>query len=265
MDEPKVPSSILITGASSGIGRALALAYAHSGTSLFLVGRDAVRLAEVAQACEAKGAAAQALRADVRDQSRMDQVIAQADSLAPLDLVIANAGINAVGADLDLRSHARDVFEVNMMGVVNTVLPALDAMRPRGRGQIALMSSFAGLRRVPSMPSYSASKAAVRVWGEALRVALLPHNIKVSVICPGFVGTGMAGDADGHARVSAEDAAQIIIKGLAANSGTIAFPPKAAMKEYAKAMVPPQIIEMAQRLRRRIGKASGPSHPMPSG
>lgn len=245
------PSSILITGASSGIGRALALSYARAGISLFLVGRDRRRLDEVARACAAQGAEAQGMRADVRDHEAMTSVIGEADEMAPLDLVIANAGINAVGADLDLRSRAREVFEVNMMGVVNTVLPALDLMRPRARGQIGLMSSFAGLRRVPSMPSYSASKAAVRVWGEALRVALIPHNIQVSVICPGFVDTSMAGDADGRAMVSAEDAAQIIRRGLADNLGTIAFPQKDAMKEYAKAMVPPPVIEMAQRFRGR--------------
>jgi len=251
MDEDRSgPSSILITGASSGIGRALALAYARLGVSLFLVGRDAIRLDEAARDCAARGAEARVFQADVRDQERMDAVIAEADAFAPLDLVVANAGINAVGADYDLRMRARDVFGVNMMGVVNTVLPALEVMRPRGRGQIALMSSFAGLRRVPSMPSYSASKAAVRVWGEALRVALLPHNIKVSVICPGFVDTGMAGGAEGRAMVDAEEAAQIIRQGLAENFGTIVFPKKAAMKEYAKAMVPPQVIEMARRLRR---------------
>lgn len=221
------PRSILITGASSGIGEALAELYAGPGVLLALTGRDGSRLATVAERCQAKGATVLAEAVDVADRTAVADFVARADAAAPLDLVIANAGISAglKGLD-DLDTHVRAIFAVNVDGVLNTVHPAVACMAARGRGQIALMSSLAGFRGMPGALAYSASKAAVRSYGEGLRGRLRPSGIRVSVICPGFVRSRMT------ARnrfpmpflMDAERAARIIRRGLRRDRARIAFP-----------------------------------------
>jgi len=221
------PRSLLITGTSSGIGEALAIAYAASGVSLALTGRDAMRLESVAAACRQRGAAVRAATVDVTDADAMARWIDTVDAAAPIDLVIANAGIGAgTGGGFESAEQTRAVFAVNVDGVVNTVLPLIPRFIGRGRGQIALMSSLAAFRGFPGAPTYCASKAAVRTWGEGLRGDLHRHDVEVSVICPGFVVTRMT--ARNKFRMpflmSVERAAAIIKRGLARNRGRIAFP-----------------------------------------
>jgi len=215
---------ILITGASSGIGEALALAYAAPGVVLSLSGRDQTRLERVADACRGKGAMANAAVHDVTDREAMAAWINARDLTAPIDLVIANAGISAgMGESVEV---TRRIFAVNLDGVLNTVLPALDLFRPRRRGHIAIISSLASFRGIGSAPAYCATKAAVRVWGEGLRGALAAENIGISVVCPGFVISRMTDVNKFHMPflMSAEHAAEIITRGLAHNKGRIAFP-----------------------------------------
>ena len=221
------PRSILITGASSGLGEGLARAYARPGAVLFLSGRDAPRLEAVTEAVRAAGALAHPRVIDVADRAVMEGWVAEAEALAPLDLVIANAGISAgTGKGGETAAQARAIFSVNLDGVLNTVLPALPAMRTRRRGQIALMSSLASFRGLGGAPAYCAAKAAVRLWGEGLRDWLADEGIAVSVICPGFVTTRMtAGNAFPMPfLMEVERAAQIIVRGLEENRGRIAFP-----------------------------------------
>src|SRR5690606_18853811 len=136
------PRHILITGASSGIGASLAQAYAAPGIRLSLGGRDEKRLAAVAELCLAAGAEVSQAQLDVRDAEAMARWIEHEDSAVPLDLVIANAGISAgTGGSGETPEQARRIFAVNCDGVVNTVLPAIDVMRRRRRGQIAIVSS----------------------------------------------------------------------------------------------------------------------------
>ncbi|MBI3507767.1 MAG: SDR family NAD(P)-dependent oxidoreductase, partial [Proteobacteria bacterium] len=160
--------SILVTGGSSGLGEAVARALARPGVSLALTGRDAGRLAGVAEACRLQGAAVEHAIVDVRDRAAMAGFIARIDAWRPLELVFANAGISAgtQGGPEDA-DQTKAILAVNVDGVVHTVQPALDAMSRRGTGQIALLSSLAGFRGLPGAPAYCASKAAVRVWGEA--------------------------------------------------------------------------------------------------
>lgn len=235
--------NILITGASSGLGSALALAYAGVDTHLFLSGRDADRLAETAIACRAKGAIATTAIVDVTDAARMTEWIAAADRLAPLDLVIANAGVSGgTGARRDEPAEqARRIFAVNLDGVVNTVLPAIDVMRPRKRGQIALMASLAGFRGLPSAPAYCASKAAVRVWGEALRGTLARDGIGVTVICPGFVRTRMTerNRFPMPFLMTSEKAAGLMRRGIDANRARLAYPWPMAASAWLLAALPP--------------------------
>lgn len=223
----RAPRSILITGASRGLGAALARAFAAPGVQLVLSARTQADLDSVAAGCRALGASASVAVADVTDAPAMAALIAAADEAGPLDLVLANAGISAgTAGGAESEAQTRRILAVNIDGVVNTVAPALDRMRRRGRGQIAIMSSLAGFRGYPGAPAYCASKAAIRVWGEALRARESALGIEVSVICPGFVRTAMtAGNAfPMPLLMDAEPAARIIRRGLARNRGRIAFP-----------------------------------------
>lgn len=182
--------TILITGASSGIGAALAVGYAAQGTTLLLLGRDVSRLEAVAEQCRARGANVQLGIIDVTDKEAMADFIARMDDATPIDLVIANAGISSGSFEGgETIAMAEKVFAVNFGGVIHTIHPLIDRMKARGRGHIAIMSSLAGICALPSAPAYSASKAAVRVYGDALRGMLRPHNVHVSVICPGWIRT----------------------------------------------------------------------------
>jgi NAD(P)-dependent dehydrogenase (short-subunit alcohol dehydrogenase family) len=219
--------SVLITGASSGLGAGLALAFAAPGVTLHLSGRDAHRLDEVARLCRAKGAQAHTSQVDVTDVAAMARWLEASESLRPLDLVIANAGISAgTGGGGETAEQMRKIFATNVDGVFNTVMPALPFLRARGRGQIGIMSSLAGFRGMPGAPAYCASKAAVRVWGEALRGELAPLGIGVSVICPGFVETPMTAvnRFSMPFLMKAEQASAIMARGLGENRGRIAFP-----------------------------------------
>src|SRR3546814_14054704 len=115
--------------------------------------------------------------------------IETADATAPLDLVVANAGISGGTGGLrhgEPEAQARAIFDTNLGGVLNTVHPAIDVMRPRRHGQIAVIASLASFRGMPGAPAYSASKAAARTYGAALRRVLRPHGIAVLTVCPGF-------------------------------------------------------------------------------
>ncbi len=184
---------VLITGASSGIGRALAEALAAPGMTLHLGGRDAARLAEAAAACSALGASVATRQADVRDASAMAAWIGGAGQL---DLVLANAGIGAgTGQGYERAEDARAVFETNVTGVLNTVIPAVAALaaQPAGpgglRGRIAVVASIASFVATPGAPAYSAAKAAVQRWAEALDATERRRGIRLHSICPGYIRT----------------------------------------------------------------------------
>ena len=221
------PRSILITGASSGLGEALAKAYAGPGVTVALSGRDGRRLEAVAEACRALGAEATAAVVDVTEPGAMSRWIEAADDARPLDLVIANAGISAgTGATDDPEAQALAIFAVNLTGVLNTVHPVLSRMRARRSGQIGLVSSVAAFRGLPGSPAYAASKAAVRIYGEGLRGWLAEDGVRVSVICPGFFDSRMTA-ANRYPMpliMPAERAAAIVKRGLARDKARIAFP-----------------------------------------
>ncbi len=224
----KTFSSIVLTGASSGIGEALALDYAAPGVALALTGRDAERLEAVASACRAKGATVVAGTIDVTDRERFLPWLTAFDAAHPVDLVIANAGISIDkdNSSLDDFSIIRKTLDVNINGVLNTVEPLLQPMIARKRGQIGIVSSLAGFIGLPYSASYNASKAAVRVWGESIRYVLKKDGIGASVICPGFVVSRITAEAPFPMpfMMTASRASSIIRSGLAANKPRIAFP-----------------------------------------
>ncbi len=238
--------SILITGASSGIGAALAEEFAAQGVHLVLGGRSIERLAAVSQACRTRGAEVETTALDVVDRAAVAEWIAAADHRHPLDLVVANAGVS--GGTLkgtETEDQARRIFAVNIDGVLNTVFPILPAMQARRSGQIGIMSSLAGYRGFPGAPAYGASKAAVKVWGEALRGDLRPHGIGVSVIMPGFIKTAMtdANDFPMPFLMPVARAARIVRRGLEADRARIAFPWQTAFLAWFVGMLTPAIVD----------------------
>ncbi len=185
--------NVVITGASSGLGAALARRYAGPGVTLGLVARNPDRLAAVQAACEALGAAVETVQLDVAEGAAVQAWVEAFEARHPIEVVIANAGVSggpAPGGVEGLASAARQIG-VNLTGVVATVEAALPAMIARRRGKIGVISSVAGLRGLPYSPAYSASKAGSRAYGEALRALVRPHGVSVSVICPGFFASPM--------------------------------------------------------------------------
>lgn len=253
------PSHILVTGASSGIGAALARRYAGPGVRLSLLGRDRERLEAVALACRTRGADTAIRLCDVRDANAMQGFIEEIDAQLPIAMAIANAGIG--GAQVIARASgesaetARAIFEINVVGVVNTVVPLLPRLVARGKGHLVIMSSLAAFVALPEAPAYSASKAAVRMYGEALRRLLAPRNIRVSVVCPGFVETPMSASLPGPRPLlwNVERAADVIVAGLARGKREICFPWQLAMLAKISAGLPAGIV---QRLRHAIRSRS---------
>jgi len=242
----KVFHSILITGASSGIGAALAEEFAGKGVRLVLGGRSTERLAAVSNTCRARGAEVEATAVDVVDRAAVAEWITAADRRHPLDLVIANAGVSGgTLAGTETEDQARRIFAINIDGVLNTVFPILPAMRARKTGQIGIMSSLAGYRGFPGAPAYGASKAAVKVWGEALRGDLRSTGVGVSIIMPGFIKTAMtdANDFPMPFLMPVARAARIARRGLEADKARIAFPWQTAFLAWFIGMLSPTIVD----------------------
>ncbi len=219
----KNAKTILITGASSGIGRALALEYAAPGITLLLTGRNRTRLNDIEAACQAKGATVIAAALDVTAAAESAKQIEAWDDQQPIDLVIANAGISGGSSG---GAAFREILHTNLDGTANTIEPLIPRMTGRGRGQIALMSSMAGWRGMPNAPAYSVSKVAVRAYGEALRPLLKEKGVCLSVIFPGFIETPLTevNNFKMPFLMSPEKAARCIRQGLEKDRGRIAFP-----------------------------------------
>jgi short-subunit dehydrogenase len=254
----------LITGSSSGIGRALALELAGAGTTLHLSGRNVTRLEATAQACRARGADAHTATLDVRDTAAMAAWIGSA---GPLDLVVANAGVSAgAGGNLpEPPAQIRAIMSINVDGMLNTVLPALAVMavQPRGpggiAGRIAVIASIAGLVAVPGSAAYCAAKAAVDAWTVATAPGARAQGVGLTSICPGYIRTGMT---EGNqfpmpGLMDADRAARIILRGVAAGRVRVAFPWWMAAAAQLAALLPPSVL--AKLVTGRGGKPPDPT------
>ncbi|HEX6956539.1 MAG TPA: SDR family NAD(P)-dependent oxidoreductase [Ferrovibrio sp.] len=255
MTEPEPLSCIVVTGASSGIGAALARLYATSGVTLALTGRDKTRLDGVASECRALGATVIADTISVTDAEAMKAFINEVADRGRLDLVIANAGLSGgfKGWD-DFDSYVREITGVNIDGVLNTVNPAIPIMVRQGGGQIAIMASIVGLIAAPGAVPYSSTKHFARAYAEELRGRLAPLNIRVSAICPGFVVSRMT-DRNNFPMpflMKADKAAHIIRDGLARNRGRIAFPwPMLALARLLGILPYPWLDHLMRRIPRK--------------
>lgn len=258
---------ILITGASSGIGEALARVLARPGRTLVLLARDAAGLVPVAGWCRAVGAEARTEAADVTDRARMTAIIAEA---APLDVVFANAGI-AYGIGPDGREsdeQIRRTLAVNVDGVLNTVLPAIELMvgqppdRAGVRGRIVVSASVAALIAYPNTPSYCASKAAIDAWTVATAANLAPRGVLLTSACPGFVRTRMTAvnAFPMPGLIGADRAARLMVRAASRGDRRVAFPGWIAAGSRLVDLLPSTLREAV--LRRQ---PTGAPPPMPTG
>jgi short-subunit dehydrogenase len=220
---------VLITGASSGIGRGLAIELARRGAAVGLIARREDMLAEIVKQISSGNGKAFALPADVNEAGslkvQVDRFVIQA---GPIDVLIANAGIGGGVMHATQLNPERisSVINVNVLGAVNSVAAVLPAMAARGRGQLVAISSLSGYRGLPKSAAYCASKAAVSCFFESLRIDLRDSGVGVTIIHPGFIKTPLT--AGRHAKMpflmELEDGVNRIIRAIEKQKKTYAFP-----------------------------------------
>jgi short-subunit dehydrogenase len=222
-------TAVVVTGASHGLGAALARNYAAPGVALALIGRNPARLEEVAESCRRRGAMVEAAAIDVRDGARLGDFLRGFDGRHPVAVVIANAGVEsslAPGRASEPEESVLAQLRINLEGAIATVSPLIEPMRARRAGRIVLISSLAALMPLADQPAYSASKAGLMAWGEALLAWLRPEGIRVTIVCPGYIATGMSDRYRGPRpfQWSAERAARHIAAGATRGRAMVAFP-----------------------------------------
>jgi short-subunit dehydrogenase len=185
---------ILITGASQGIGRALAEAAAARGAKVIAVARSEDQLAELASKVHAQGGSLVTLRADITDaDDRRRMVDAAAQHFGGIDILVNNAGIGATGHFADAGpDRLRKIMEVNFFGLTETTRAFLPLLRQGNKPAIVNISSIAGKRGIPARSEYSASKFAVQGFSEALRAEVAKDGIDVLIVCPGLTQTNFS-------------------------------------------------------------------------
>ncbi|MBV9151933.1 MAG: SDR family NAD(P)-dependent oxidoreductase [Alphaproteobacteria bacterium] len=221
--------TVVITGASSGLGAALAAAYAKPGVAMGLIGRDTARLAATAAVCRAAGATVDTAAIDVADGPALATWLEAFDAVHAIELLIANAGTSA-GPDYHSPGEPLAMTErqlaTNLLGGVHTVAPLVPRLCERGRGRVVVIASAAALRGLPYCPGYCASKAGLRAYAEALRPRLSDYGVGVTVVCPGFFSSPMTDRWHGPTPflVSTQQAARRIKRGIDRGRRRIDFP-----------------------------------------
>lgn len=237
---------VLITGASSGLGRALAEACAAPGVTLHLSGRDAARLEATVEACRARGAVVHPAVLDVTDAAAMAAWVRGAGRL---DLVIANAGVSGgTGGAVEPPSQTARIFATNVGGVLNTALPALEVMaaQPPGadglRGRVAVIASIAAFVAAPGAPAYCASKSAVQRWAEALDATERARGLRLHAVCPGYVRTPMTARNEFPMPflMAPEEAARRTLSGIAAGRLRVVYPRRLYFMARLVGALPPR-------------------------
>ena len=249
----RAANSIVITGASAGLGRALALLYAGQGRTLALMGRNTARLQDVAGECRARGAVVEAHACDLCEAGAGQDFIRAFAGAHPIDLLVINAGIfrgHHPTREMEDISEVTAVLRTNLEAAILTISAALPAMRARRGGRIAIIGSLAALHPLADAPAYSASKAGLMAYGEALREWLLPEGVGVSLVYPGHIETAHVAGHVGALPliVSAEVAAGRIKRGLDRGHDHIAFPRRLLWLIRAGRLVP-------WRLRAALGRS----------
>ena len=232
-DEVNLKGKIaLITGASSGIGKALALELARRGCHLALTSRRQEELEAVAQLARTHGVNVQTYPCDTRDRAQVRAVAQQVlTDFKRIDLVILSAGvrINTMLDPFDA-GHVVETFHTNVLGAIYWIEALLPSMQARRAGIIVGLSSLAADRGLPRSAAYSASKAALSTFLESLRVDLRSKNIRIITVAPGFVRTPMtAKNGKMPFLMEADQASRLIVRGIEKGKPIIRFPWQTAL------------------------------------
>lgn len=218
----------VITGASSGIGKAMARELAGQGCAVGLVARRLDLLAELTGEIESKGGKAAFAAADVAGrEATLAAIHSLANRLGPIDLLIANAGVGAPTLLDPINIHdVEKMIQVNLLGVIYSIEAVLPTMLQRHQGHLAAVSSMAAYKGLPGESAYCASKAAVNSYMEGLRIQLRGRGVDVTTICPGFVATPMTevNEFKMPFLVQADDAARRMVRALAKRAKVFNFP-----------------------------------------
>jgi short-subunit dehydrogenase len=249
MAESSMGKTILITGASSGIGAALARAHARAGATLLLWGRDQARLDETASQCRALGAAASVQAFDLRDAAGFAARLAGADAATPIDLAIFNAGLGGAvpqGALAEAPQTAQAVAEVNFVAPVVGASVIGDAMARRGAGQIVLVGSISESFPLPMAPTYAATKAGLRMFARSLDIRMEKYGVAVSLVSPGFIDTPMSQKVTEPKPflMDPDVAAKIITRKIAGRARTIVVPWQFAVIRAVAALLPQALLRL---------------------
>nr|WP_249732042.1 SDR family NAD(P)-dependent oxidoreductase [Roseococcus sp. SDR] len=237
----------MITGAASGLGRALAEACAAPGVMLHLGDLDPAGLAETEALCIARGACVTTAVIDVCDAASMTSWV---QGSRPLDLVIANAAVlGEIGAPFECAEQARRILNTNVTGTINTALPAIAAMAEQPmdtdgvRGRIAVISSILAFVAAPMAPAYSASKSALQAWAEAMDGNERARGIRLHAVAPGYIRTRLsAGNTMPMPLIMRPArAARLTLEGIAAGRTRISFPRRVHLGIRLVGALPPDL------------------------
>lgn len=224
-----MPQNILITGASRGLGAALAVEAAAPGRRLILWARDETALREVKARCIAKGATVDLVSADLRDTEAATRTLNALDAAHPLDQIYINAGLfngARTPGGMEPLSGELAIIEVNLSASIALMHAAALCMRARRQGHIIVISSLAAHYALADAAAYSASKAGISAYASALREKLAADKVHVTDVRPGHIMSDMTRAQKGRlpGLMSAEKAARIIVKGVAQKRPRLAFP-----------------------------------------
>jgi len=247
------PRHVLVTGASGGLGKELALLYAAPGVVLTLWGRNASRLETVAQACRERGSV---VNCHILSLTAIDdalQLLRQCDDQHPVDVLILNAGVSDIRPENALTETVEAVREASL---VNYAVPAILAteaasrMAPRRLGRIAMIGSVAAHHDLPFASAYSSSKAGLARFATCLHAAMAPYDVGVTLIEPGYIDTAMSRRLDGARPflVTAEDAAAKIARATSRNTAVLVFPRIFLLLKLISAIVPRGLAHRLLRL-----------------
>lgn len=247
--------SVVVSGASRGLGAALARDFAAPGVRLLLLARSAAALRAVAADCATRGAQVEIAALDIGDRAAVRAALTAFEAAGPVDLVVANAGTSAgtppEGGAEPAAAAVRQV-EINLLGAMHLVGPLLPGMLARGRGAVALIASVAAFRGLPDSPGYCASKAGLLAWGEALRAAHAAQGLRVTVVCPGYFDSAMGDRYIGARplRMTLEAAAARTARAIRAGRARAVFPAPLGWLLRLLALLPAPLGDATLRLMR---------------